>query len=167
MSSNQRLRLHFAGIVQGVGFRPAIWRLATGLQLSGFVCNRPDGVVVEIEGPEKALADFLERLDETLPAAAQIRQRRTETVPATGENDFVIRESRPTPDFDFPVGPDLALCAACRAEMDNPADRRYHYPFINCTECGPRLTIVRKLPYDRRNTAMADFPLCAACRREY
>ncbi len=167
MPSNQRLRLHFAGIVQGVGFRPAIWRLATGLRLSGFVCNRPDGVVVEIEGPEKALAGFREQLDKALPAAARIRQRRTEILPATGERGFAILESRPAADFDFPVGPDLALCPACRAEMDDPADRRYRYPFINCTECGPRLTIVRRLPYDRRNTAMADFPMCAACRREY
>ncbi len=170
-ASNSRRRIHLQGIVQGVGFRPAVWRLATELGLAGFVVNRSDGVVIEIEGAGERLEEFSRRLAGALPAAAVIGNRREEELAPCGETEqekgFAIVASRPAESYDFSVGPDLALCPACRAELRDPADRRYRYPFINCTGCGPRLTIVEKLPYDRVNTTMAAFPLCRRCRKEY
>ncbi|HDS15508.1 MAG TPA: carbamoyltransferase HypF [Proteobacteria bacterium] len=167
----RRIRLKFSGIVQGVGFRPHVYRLATSLKLSGFVCNRPDGVLVEIEGESPNLAIFLEKVLTDRPAAAAINHLAQEELPPERrleENPFFeIRASPEQGRHDFSVGPDLAVCAACLTELNHPEDRRYGYPFINCTNCGPRLTIVKDLPYDRRRTTMAGFSLCSRCQAEY
>ncbi|MBN2808305.1 MAG: carbamoyltransferase HypF [Deltaproteobacteria bacterium] len=168
--ASKRLRLHFTGIVQGVGFRPHIYRLATDIGLSGFVCNQPDGVRVEIEGPENDLHLFVAKVGTSLPAPAVVKTfTRTEIdLSPNGEGKtFQIRESPVTGVKALTIGADLATCPACLAEMNDPGDRRFGYPFINCTDCGPRLTIVRDLPYDRRRTAMAPFTLCRECLLEY
>ncbi len=167
----KRLRLHFTGTVQGVGFRPHIYHLATEMKLSGFVLNRPDGVLVEIEGPAEKLDRFVYKIKATLPPAAAIKTlARTEISPVNNCQDnlpFIIRESPTAGRREFTIGVDNATCSACLAELNDPADRRFAYPFINCTACGPRLTIVNDLPYDRQRTAMAVFPLCQACLAEY
>jgi len=169
------LRLHFTGVVQGVGFRPHIYRLATALRLSGFVCNRPDGVRVEIEGLEIDIDQFLKKVLSTLPTPAIVNQcTRQEITPQKSPDDiletsklFEIRESPQAGAQELTIGADLATCSACLNEMNDPADRRFGYPFINCTDCGPRLTIVNDLPYDRQRTSMAPFPLCQKCQTEY
>ncbi|MBN2706923.1 MAG: carbamoyltransferase HypF [Deltaproteobacteria bacterium] len=167
----RRIRLNFSGIVQGVGFRPHVYRLAAGLNLSGFVCNRSDGVLVEIEGESPSLEIFLEKVVAERPAAAAINRLTQEELPperiSVKNPFFEIRASPKAGRQDFSVGPDLAVCDACLSELYHPQDRRYGYPFINCTNCGPRLTIVKDLPYDRRRTAMAGFPLCRRCQAEY
>ncbi len=171
----KRLRLHFTGVVQGVGFRPHIYRLATELQLSGFVCNRPDGVRVEIEGLEIDIDKFTKQLLSTLPAPAIVNKfTRQEITPEEitnvrpgSPNPFEIRESPQEGSKELTIGADMATCPACLNEMNEPADRRFGYPFINCTDCGPRLTIVNDLPYDRKRTSMAPFPLCHKCQTEY
>ncbi|MCK5916717.1 MAG: carbamoyltransferase HypF, partial [Deltaproteobacteria bacterium] len=171
----KRLRLHFTGIVQGVGFRPFIYRLATRMQLSGFVCNRPDGVRVEIEGRKRELEQFVEKISNDLPSAAEIKSFTSEDITPeemTPEelgkgNAFRVLESPEEGLKEITIGADTATCSACLAEMNDPADRRFAYPFINCTNCGPRLTIVNDLPYDRQRTSMAAFPLCPECQIEY
>lgn len=167
----QRLRLHFTGIVQGVGFRPHIYRLATKMGLSGFVSNRTDGVIVEIEGQEKDLNLFIEKINSTIPAPAVVKTFTCKEISLnfnSGEHpSFAILESPIAGTKELTIGPDLATCNACLNEMNNPGDRRFGYPFINCTDCGPRLTIVNDLPYDRQRTSMAAFPLCRECEVEY
>ena len=167
----KRLRLHFTGIVQGVGFRPYIYRLATDMQLSGFVCNRSNGVSVEIEGLKKDLDQFIKKISSTLPTSAAVKTfTHKEITPGDrlGKcTTFEIRESPQEGSKEITIGADTATCPACLAEMSNPTDRRFSYPFINCTDCGPRLTIVNDLPYDRQRTAMASFPLCRKCLDEY
>ena len=171
----KRLRLHFTGIVQGVGFRPYIYRLATDLRLSGFVCNRPDGVRVEIEGLETDVDRFTEQLFSTLPASAVVNKFTRQKIPLkevpdgkqSSSNPFEIRESLQEGSKELTIGADTATCPACLNEMNDLADRRFGYPFINCTDCGPRLTIVNDLPYDRQRTSMATFPLCRKCQIEY
>ncbi|MEA1921677.1 MAG: carbamoyltransferase HypF [Pseudomonadota bacterium] len=171
----KRLRLHFTGVVQGVGFRPHVYRLATKLRLSGFVCNRPDGVRVEIEGLEIDVDQFTKQLLSTLPAPAIVNNSTRQELlfkeipdgrPETS-NPFEIRESPQEGSQELTIGADMATCPACLNEMNDPADRRFGYPFINCTDCGPRLTIVKDLPYDRQRTSMAPFPLCRKCQDEY
>ncbi len=167
----KRLRLHFTGTVQGVGFRPHIYRLATKMRLSGFVLNRPDGVLVEVEGPAKKLDQFVNKINATLPAAAAIKTLTSTEISLISncrdDLPFRIRESPTAGSREFTIGADNAICSACLAELNDPTDRRFAYPFINCTACGPRLTIVNDLPYDRQRTAMAVFPLCQACLSEY
>ncbi len=171
----KRLRLHFTGVVQGVGFRPHVYRLATDLRLSGFVCNRPDGVRVEIEGRKRNLDQFIKKIISTLPAPAIVdkfthQEINTRKIPGDGPGSysaFEILESPKEGSKELTIGADTATCPACLAEMNNPADRRFGYPFINCTDCGPRLTIVKDLPYDRQRTSMAPFPLCRKCQTEY
>lgn len=168
---NQRRRLNFSGTVQGVGFRPHIFRIATGLKLYGFICNLPNGVLVEIEGPENALARFIPDVKTTLPTTARIEEIISQEIPAENpsksQKKFTIIESLTSGAQQMSIGADTATCPACLKEMRDPGDRRYGYPFINCTDCGPRLTIVKDLPYDRQRTAMAKFPLCRKCRQEY
>jgi len=168
---DQRLRLNFSGTVQGVGFRPHIFRVATTLKLSGFVCNLPDGVLVEIEGPENALTNFINKVKSTLPVAARIEVIKSQEIPVKNldeqQQKFTIIESLTSGSPQMSIGADTATCPSCLKEMHNPNDRRYNYPFINCTDCGPRLTIVRDIPYDRQRTSMAEFPLCRKCRNEY
>ncbi len=163
-----RQRFRLTGLVQGVGFRPFVHRLARELGLAGFVTNDAAGVVVEVEGPPPAVAVFARRLAADAPPAARVDAVARTRVAPTGETAFRIEAS--TPPASRPrtlVSPDLALCADCERELFDPADRRFRHPFVTCTNCGPRFTIVERLPYDRPNTTMAGFPLCAACAREY
>jgi hydrogenase maturation protein HypF len=160
-------RLHISGIVQGVGFRPFVYGLANRGGLGGFVRNTSSGVEVVLEGEATAVEGFLGRLKTDLPARAHIENLAVESVPAAGRHGFVILESQAQPAGVQPVPPDIALCADCERELFDPADRRYLYPFINCTNCGPRFTIIRGLPYDRPLTSMAQFEMCPACAQEY
>ncbi len=163
----QRLRLVCRGVVQGVGFRPAVHRLASSLGLGGFVLNGPEGVVIEVEGPDVSVDAFLERLPRSLPPLARIDGMETAAAAPSGETAFSVLASQEGRRRRALVPPDSALCPDCRAEMDDPANRRHGYPFITCTNCGPRFTLVRTLPYDRERTSMSCFPLCPECRREY
>ncbi|MHB8773310.1 MAG: carbamoyltransferase HypF [Syntrophales bacterium] len=164
-----RARFFFEGMVQGVGFRPFLWRQAHAHGLAGFVRNRPDGVVAEVQGEAAAVEAFLAAVRDRLPPLAEItRITRTELpVEGGGDGRFVIAASDAEGPADVLLSPDIATCDACLGELFDPADRRFRYPFINCTDCGPRLTIIAGVPYDRANTSMACFPLCPACRTEY
>lgn len=164
-----RRRLRFRGVVQGVGFRPTVYRCATGLGLAGFVQNRTSEVLVEIQGPPEKVAAFRGALAASLPPAARLDAVTEEPIAplAAHEPGFAISGSAGS-DWEFPpIPPDLALCPDCRRELLDPADRRYLHPFISCTQCGPRYSIVERTPFDRDATAMADFPLCERCLAEY
>jgi hydrogenase maturation protein HypF len=162
-----RVRSLFSGTVQGVGFRPFIYRVATGFGLAGFVENTTDGVVVELEGDPGSVSSFFSAVDEELPPLAEITGLSTREIPAVGGDGFRIVASRRTGQSALHIPPDIATCDQCAAELFDPRDRRYRYPFINCTDCGPRLTIIRDIPYDREKTSMAAFDLCPDCRGEY
>lgn len=162
-----RLRGRVEGVVQGVGFRPHAYRLAHELSLGGFVLNDSRGVVVEVEGEGAAVDAFRARLHAEAPPLAVVERVDWTAVPAAGERAFAIVASDGAGDADAPVAADAATCDACLREVLDPADRRFRYPFANCTDCGPRLTIVRGVPYDRPRTTMASFAMCDACRAEY
>ncbi len=165
--ADRRIRLRFSGIVQGVGFRPFIYRLAVEHGLVGWVRNRHDGVVVEVEGPPDSLERFLADVEKKRPPHADVAEIASEEIPAGGERDFRILLSDKEGAKSVRIPPDIATCPDCLRELFDPCDRRFRYPFINCTNCGPRLTIIRDVPYDRANTSMACFPLCPRCRSEY
>jgi hydrogenase maturation protein HypF len=163
-----RKRLTLQGQVQGVGFRPFAHRLATQLALGGFVRNDAGGASIEVQGPRRTVTEFLRRLREQLPPLARIDTCREQSLrPLAGEATFRIRPSEGGETIDAQVTVDTAVCADCLGEMNSPGDPRYRYPFINCTNCGPRYTIVERIPYDRPNTTMADFPMCELCARQY
>ncbi|MEO8027090.1 MAG: Sua5/YciO/YrdC/YwlC family protein, partial [Bryobacteraceae bacterium] len=162
-----RRRIQVHGIVQGVGFRPWVHQLAHTHGLAGFVLNSPSGVVIEIEGPGVAQQRFLDDLRGRPPALAAIDEILDESVPALGETSFVIRQSDDQSTGFALVPPDIATCADCMADFRDPANRRFAYPFTNCTNCGPRYTIIEDIPYDRRFTTMREFPMCADCGAEY
>ena len=173
MQSGRRLqrRLRITGIVQGVGFRPYVWHLAKALNLSGWVRNDAAGVEVLVEGEAAAIEALPRRLPEEIPPLARVRELTWQDAPATGEfggkpGDFAIVESGAGRAATL-IGPDTAVCPDCLAELFEPADRRWRYAFINCTHCGPRYTLTRRLPYDRAQTSMAAFPLCPDCEGEY
>jgi hydrogenase maturation protein HypF len=149
-----------------VGFRPFVWRLAARHGLGGWVLNRAGGVEIEVEGEAAALAAFQRDLLAQAPPLARIEGIRVEPAPPRGESAFAILPSRAAGPAEA-VPPDVATCADCLDEVFDPADRRHRYPFTNCTNCGPRFTVIRGLPYDRERTSMAGFPLCADCDREY
>ena len=155
------------GIVQGVGFRPYVYRLARQCQLRGSVRNDSGAVHIEIEGDTRSLDRFCRELANRPPPMAAIRKVSSAVLRCRGDVDFRIVESAAGHSLDIFVSPDVATCPDCLRELFDPADRRYRYPFLNCTDCGPRLTIVRGAPYDRRLTTMAPFTLCSACRAEY
>ncbi|MFZ1997655.1 MAG: acylphosphatase, partial [Solirubrobacteraceae bacterium] len=159
------VRVH--GTVQGVGFRPYVYRLAGELGLGGFVFNDAHGVVAEVEGADAAVDAFLFRLGPEAPPLAVVEDVVCEERALRGEEAFTIRPSPHGEVPDAAVTPDSGVCADCLRELLDPADRRFRYPFINCTNCGPRFTIVRGVPYDRPLTTMAGFAMCAACRTEY
>jgi len=162
-----RKAIDVTGIVQGVGFRPFVYRLAQECHLSGFIANTPAGVTIEAQGDLESLDRFLERLPAELPPLAKITSLLSRDAEPQTETSFRIVSSR----LDAPpkalISPDVAVCADCLREMMNPRDRRFRYPFINCTNCGPRFTIIRDIPYDRARTSMASFRMCAACQAEY
>ncbi len=163
VSASIRIR----GQVQGVGFRPFVYRLARELCLSGWVRNDGEGVEIMVQGDENSIRDLLRRIQSDAPPLARITDvvaKNGAAIPAL--EDFSILESQGGP-ARTAIAPDTATCPACLAELFDPADRRFRYPFINCTDCGPRYTITRRLPYDRPCTSMAGFPLCPACGEEY
>jgi hydrogenase maturation protein HypF len=162
----ERRRIRVAGVVQGVGFRPFVYSLACRHELGGFVLNDGEGVVVEVEGEPSALDAFTAALRDEAPGLARVDGVTARAVSATGEREFVIRASTATVRSAL-IPPDVATCDDCLSELFDPKDRRYRYPFTNCTQCGPRFTIVRTVPYDRMNTTMAGFPMCRECAREY
>lgn len=156
------------GIVQGVGFRPFVYRIAHDEGIKGWVLNGVGGVQIHAEGDQSALGRFVRRLSDEAPAAAQVREIGIDEGIDEGFDDFSIRASdQAEAQTTTLVSPDLGMCAQCEAELLDPADRRYHYPFINCTNCGPRFTIINSLPYDRPRTSMGSFEMCPDCAREY
>jgi hydrogenase maturation protein HypF len=161
------VRARIVGRVQGVGFRPTIYRYATQLGLGGFVCNGPHGVTVEVEGDEREVGAFFDRLTNEPPKQAVIADVRTQVLAGKGYERFEVVESEPDGDAAVHISPDLATCDDCLRELFDPQDRRHGYPFINCTNCGPRFTIIHDLPYDRDKTSMAGFTMCAPCEHEY
>ncbi len=163
----RRVRARVDGTVQGVGYRPFVYRLADELGISGWVLNDERGVLVEAEGAPDAVEAFVERLRSDAPPLAEVRGVEAEIVPVVGAAGFEIVASERAGAATAPVTPDSATCADCLAELADPEDRRYRYPFLNCTNCGPRFTIVRGIPYDRPLTTMAGFEMCEACQAEY
>ncbi|MFC1871173.1 carbamoyltransferase HypF [Chloroflexota bacterium] len=163
----QHMRIGVRGVVQGVGFRPFIYQLANRHNLTGWVCNTSEGVKIEVEGNRVNLDRFWRELQNNAPPLARIEDiARTYDVPA-GYQGFEIRQSLAGAGKYQLVSPDIATCAACRREIFDPEDRRYGYPFTNCTNCGPRFTIIRDIPYDRHLTTMQPFPMCPECQAEY
>jgi hydrogenase maturation protein HypF len=161
----RRLRLRVRGLVQGVGFRPHVWRLAIRNDLTGFALNDQDGVLIEVQGEVDA---FIDNLIAQAPPLARIDDIESELCAlVAGESDFVIRDSEQNGPARTAITPDVATCEGCLSELFEPSNRRYLYPFITCTHCGPRFTVTRRLPYDRATTALAEFPLCDACAAEY
>ena len=166
-AERQRVRVAITGAVQGVGFRPFVYRLATSLRLTGWVGNSSHGVLIEAEGDEASLQQFLLRLSRERPPRSFIQSLEPTMLDPVGFARFDIRPSLDAGTPSALVVPDIALCDDCLRELFDPADRRYRYPFINCTNCGPRFSIVEALPYDRPNTTMKAFAMCEECRREY
>jgi hydrogenase maturation protein HypF len=163
----QRLRVRVEGTVQGVGFRPFVYRVAAELGLAGWVLNDSRGVLIEAEGERDALDALLDRMRNDAPPLAIVERIADEPVAATGETDFRITESAEGGEAEAAVSADMATCDDCLAELFDPTNRRHRYPFTNCTNCGPRFTIVRGVPYDRPLTTMASFEMCERCRAEY
>ncbi|HEY7330239.1 MAG TPA: carbamoyltransferase HypF [Gemmataceae bacterium] len=168
-SAGQRLRLHVEvrGAVQGVGFRPFVYRLANELALSGWVNNSPQGAVIEIEGEDGRITEFLRRLPGEKPRPCVLHSLTPTYLPLIGYSGFEVRDSSESGPKSAVILPDLATCSDCLREILDPTNRRYRYPFTNCTNCGPRFSIIEVLPYDRPRTTMKRFPMCAACRAEY
>jgi hydrogenase maturation protein HypF len=166
MEARQTVEIRVRGTVQGVGFRPTVWRLACAEGLVGEVLNDSFGVVIRTTGNSGAISQFLTRLQSEAPPLSRIENIETQVLTLRNFEEFRIAESVSGENCTR-VTPDAAVCAACRAEVLDPKERRYSYPFANCTHCGPRFSIVKVVPYDRVNTTMADFPMCASCNREY
>ncbi len=164
---NHNYHLHITGIVQGVGFRPTVYLLAQKHKLFGSVLNSSNGVEINIHGTEADCQAFIAELRRTPPALAKIDSFDVKPAALQVFTEFQIIESHDDPGGFLPVSPDLAICADCRRELLDPSNRRFRYPFINCTNCGPRFSIVKTIPYDRPNTTMADFKLCPQCAAEY
>jgi hydrogenase maturation protein HypF len=166
-STRSAVRLRITGVVQGVGFRPFVYRLAQQNAIVGWVLNGEDGVHVIAEGDDEAVARFVEALRRQPPVAAHVASFDVTPVAGSGFTSFEIRDSVGGGTPTVRISPDLAVCDDCLRELFDPADRRFGYPYINCTNCGPRYSIVLALPYDRPRTVMRDWPLCESCRREY
>ena len=162
-----RVKLALRGAVQGVGFRPFVHRLATELSLTGWVNNSPSGVFIEVESPRPALEQFMRRLEIEKPPRSFIQSLEATWLDAVGYQKFEIRASETGGEKTALVLPDIATCPDCRREIFDPQNRRFRYPFTNCTNCGPRFSLIEALPYDRANTAMKKFALCPACQAEY
>jgi hydrogenase maturation protein HypF len=162
-----RVKLALRGVVQGVGFRPFVHRLATELAVTGWVNNSPQGVFVEAESQRPTLEQFLRRLEAEKPPRSSIQSMETTWMDAVGFEKFEIRASENGGDKSALVLPDIATCPDCLREISDPKNRRFRYPFSNCTHCGPRFSIIEALPYDRANTSMKNFTMCPACRKEY
>ncbi len=164
---NQRLKIAVRGAVQGVGFRPFIYRVATEMNLYGYVLNSTAGVTIEVEGEKNILDKFLFRIEKEKPRASVINSLEFSFLDPAGFNNFQILESDSKEKISTLILPDIATCNDCKREMFDPYNRRYLYPFINCTNCGPRFSIIESLPYDRPNTSMKIFEMCDKCKNEY
>ncbi len=167
MTGRRRLQVCVRGVVQGVGFRPFVYACAATLGLAGSVRNDSAGAIIEIEGDAAALDDFLTRLADRPPPLAVIESIETREIPVLGGTGFVIADTSRSDGGRTLASPDVAMCADCAAEQRDPGNRRYRHAFVNCTNCGPRFTIIASLPYDRTSTTMAGFPMCPDCAREY
>ncbi|MBN1487078.1 MAG: carbamoyltransferase HypF, partial [Anaerolineae bacterium] len=167
MSKTGSYRIAITGVVQGVGFRPFVYNLATGLDLSGWVLNHSGGVDIEVAGQEETLAVFIQKLREEAPPLSYIESLAATPITPQDYKEFEIRHSEHKAGQYQLISPDVATCQDCIRELFDPQDRRYHYPFTNCTNCGPRFTIIADIPYDRPNTTMHKFPLCPECNTEY
>lgn len=167
IANMSRLRVVIHGAVQGVGFRPFIFRLASDCHLNGWIENSPQGVCIEVEGAKDSLEMFLLRVVSEKPQHAFIQSLESTYLDAVHYSGFEIRSSNHTGKQTALVLPDIAICPECLSELFDPLNRRYLYPFINCTHCGPRFSIIQSLPYDRVNTTMKQFDMCVECRREY
>lgn len=167
MTGRARRRLTVRGVVQGVGFRPFVYAQATELGLTGSVANGPRGVTVEVEGPPAAIEELARRLRERPPPLASVESVRGDDVAVRGGTGFRITATEEGDVARTLTSPDVATCADCLRELADPGDRRFRHPFISCTNCGPRFTIITAMPYDRDTTTMADFPMCLRCREEY
>jgi len=166
-AGRQRQKIRVTGVVQGVGFRPFVYGLALQAGLSGLVGNDSAGVFIELEGTQEQIAGLLERLAASPPPLAVIESIETEEIAVIGTRGFTIVESERKVAANTLISPDMSVCEACIGDFKDPANRRYGYPFTNCTNCGPRFTIIEDIPYDRPLTTMAAFPMCAACSAEY
>ena len=160
-------RITVTGVVQGVGFRPFVYNLARGMGLSGWVLNHSGGVDIEVEGPALGVDAFTAALETQAPPLARVATLEAERIPLRGFATFEIRHSESQEGRYQLISPDVATCPDCQRELFDPEDRRYRYPFTNCTNCGPRFTIIEDIPYDRPKTTMRVFPLCEECLREY
>ncbi len=163
----KRLHIQVTGIVQGVGFRPFVYNLAREKHLSGFVGNDSEGVFIEVQGGADDLDSFLDKLHRNPPPLSCIEEVSAQEIAPTKANGFHIQQSVKGETMSTFISPDMAVCADCAKELDDPRDRRYLYPFINCTNCGPRYSIISSTPYDRPNTSMRAFEMCSDCRAEY
>ncbi len=163
----RRVRLLVRGRVQGVGFRPTIWRALTKRGCAGLIRNTPEGVLIEVEGPPAAVAAVVGNFRDLIPPRARVDELRAEELEPTGQRGFCIEQSSSDGMSLLPIPPDLAVCDECLRELRDPTDRRGGYAFNTCTACGPRFTIARAVPFDRPTSAMDEFPLCARCRAEY
>ena len=163
----QRLRIVIRGAVQGVGFRPFIYRLASQMNLNGWVNNTPQGVFIEVEGTQEELQNFLLRIESEKPAISFIQSLEPSFLDPVGYVSFEVRKSDISGEKTTLILPDIATCPDCLKDILDPANRRYRYPFTNCTNCGPRFSIIEALPYDRANTSMKHFTMCGKCQAEY
>lgn len=164
---NERKTIRVRGVVQGVGFRPFVYRLAAEERLAGLIGNDTDGVIIELEGPPLRIHSFLTRLQSETPPLARIDSVDVADLVPIGEASFRIVASEVLGKVSTGIPADATTCSDCSRELLDPADRRYRYPFLNCTNCGPRFTITRRIPYDRPQTSMAAFPMCPICQAEY
>ena len=168
LNKDVRRRIEVTGTVQGVGFRPFVYRLAHELGVTGLVRNAEHGVIIEVQGPERVVDQFTERLPRELPLPGRVESYRlTKINLVEHEPAFAIETSATGGSRTVGLAADLTVCQDCLREMNDPGDRRYRYPFITCTRCGPRYTITEELPYDRERTTMARFTMCPDCYREY
>lgn len=167
MTTRRRLRVHVRGVVQGVGFRPFVYTTAAALGLTGSVCNDSSGALIVVEGDAADVEAFLARLRDHPPPLAVVESFDTERLPLAGGTGFIIADTSRTDGGRTLTSPDVAMCSDCAAEQRDPGNRRFRHPFVNCTNCGPRFTIIASLPYDRHATTMASFEMCEACAREY
>jgi hydrogenase maturation protein HypF len=167
ISATAARRVRIAGLVQGVGFRPFVHRLALRHELAGWVLNSSGSVMIHVEGDAGAIEQFISDVRTDAPVLTSIETLTAEWVSPEGFDAFEVRASAVAADGRLPVSPDVAVCEACARELFDPLNRRYRYPFITCTDCGPRFTIIESMPYDRERTTMRAFTQCAACRREY
>jgi hydrogenase maturation protein HypF len=162
-----RFQITVKGIVQGVGFRPFIYRLARRYRLGGWVLNTGDSVCIEIEGEQREASEFLNSLQDEKPPLAQLTEVSVAVCQIKGEVEFFIKDSLPSEGQVPMISPDMATCPDCRRDILNSNDRHFRYPFTNCTNCGPRYTIIKNMPYDRISTTMSEFPMCPLCQKEY